>query len=151
LVAFCINILSSQQEAWSRSFSRSGTDKFAGPSWFPSPGGAPILEDALAWIDCDLYRVDEAGDHYVVFGEVQDMQLQSGSAPLVYFRGGYGAFESSSLVAGDPHEDYAVPLRVVDVARPMLEAFAERSGTQVGSDSPGARPDGCPRNGWSDG
>lgn len=128
---FCVNILSAEQESWSRSFGRSGADKFAGVSWFPSPGGAPVLGDALAWIECDLWRVDRAGDHFVVFGEVKNMRLQSGSAPLVFFRGGYGAFQSASLVAGDPHQDLAVPLRFVDVGRPLLEEFAERTGTQI--------------------
>src|SRR6478609_2093846 len=51
---FCVNILSSEQESMSRAFSRSGGDKFAGLSWFPSPGGAPVLRGALAWIDCEL-------------------------------------------------------------------------------------------------
>jgi DNA-binding IclR family transcriptional regulator len=59
------------------------------------------------------------------------MRLQTGSAPLVFFRGGYGAFQSSSLVAGDPHGDLAVPLRLVDLGRPLLESFAERSDTNI--------------------
>jgi hypothetical protein len=59
------------------------------------------------------------------------MRLQAGSAPLVFFRGGYGAFQSTSLVAGDPHGDLAVPLRLVDLGRPVLESFAERSNTNI--------------------
>jgi flavin reductase (DIM6/NTAB) family NADH-FMN oxidoreductase RutF len=129
--AYCINILSTRQEQLSRSFSRSGTDKFAGVSWHPSPSGAPVLDDAVAWIDCDLFRADQAGDHYAVYGSVKDMRLQEGSAPLVFFRGGYGGFEPASLVAGDPHNDLTVPLRLVDLARPVLEEFTERSNTQV--------------------
>jgi flavin reductase (DIM6/NTAB) family NADH-FMN oxidoreductase RutF len=129
--SFCINILSAEQESYSRQFGRSGGDKFAGLSWFASPSGAPVLEGSLAWIDCDVSRVDEVGDHFVVYGAVKDLQLQSGSAPLVYFRGGYGGFESASLVAGDPNGDLVVPLRLVDLGRPLLEAFAERSNTQV--------------------
>ncbi|WP_285313463.1 flavin reductase [Pseudarthrobacter sp. fls2-241-R2A-168] len=128
---FCINILSTRQEKVSRGFSRSGTDKFAGVPWYPSPGGMPALEDAVAWIDCDLFRVDEAGDHYAAYGRVKDMRLQEGSGPLVFFRGGYGGFEPVSLVAGDPRNDLGVPLRLVDLARPALEEFTERSNTQV--------------------
>jgi flavin reductase (DIM6/NTAB) family NADH-FMN oxidoreductase RutF len=128
---FCINILSAEQESYSRQFSRSGEDKYAGLSWFPSPSGAPVLEGALAWIDCDISRVDEVGDHFAVYGAVKDLQLQSGSAPLVFFRGGYGGFQSTSLVAGDPTGDLVVPLRLVDLGRPLLEEFAERSNTQV--------------------
>ena len=128
--AFCINILSAQQERLSRNFGRSGADKFAGVAWFPSPSGCPVLEEALAWIDCGLFRVDQAGDHHIVLGAVRDMRTQAGSGPLVFFRGGYGSFQSASLVAGDPYGDLAVPLRIVDLARADLERFAERTNTQ---------------------
>lgn len=127
---FCVNILSDQQESLCRTFSRSGADKFADVSWRPSPNGSPILENALAWIDCELSKVDQAGDHYIVLGVVTDVQVQAGSGPLVFFRGGYGGFKSASLVAGDPQGDLAVPLRIVDLARQDIERLAKRSNTQ---------------------
>jgi flavin reductase (DIM6/NTAB) family NADH-FMN oxidoreductase RutF len=127
---FCVNILSAEQESLCRTFSRSGADKFADVAWRPSPNGAPILEDGLAWIDCGLERVDPAGDHYFVLGAVQDLAVQADSGPLVFFRGGYGVFQSGSLVAGDPQGDLAVPLRIVDLARPELERLVKRSNTQ---------------------
>jgi flavin reductase (DIM6/NTAB) family NADH-FMN oxidoreductase RutF len=52
--------------------------------------GAPILESALAWVDCTVWKVVEAGDHHVVFGEVQGCGVSSEGAPLLYFRGGFG-------------------------------------------------------------
>lgn len=128
--SFCVNILSARQEALSRNFSRSTTDKFMGVPWFPSPSGAPILEDALAWIDCSVFRVDEAGDHFIVLGRVTEMRLQTATEPLVFFRGGYGRFDASSLVAGDPRGDLFVPLNLVELGRPELERFTERTNTQ---------------------
>ena len=127
---FCVNILSAEQESLCRGFSRSGGDKFADVSWFPSPEGAPILNDALAWIHCDIARVDPAGDHVIVLGAVTGMQVQSESAPLVFFRGGYGGFRPGALVAGDPQGDLAVPLRIVDLARQDIDSLSERWNAQ---------------------
>ena len=128
--SFCVNILSAEQEMLCRGFSRSGGDKFADVAWTPGSSGAPILTEALAWIDCEIERVDEAGDHFMVYGAVIDMAEQSESSPLVFFRGGYGGFRSGALVAGDPQGDLAVPLRIVDRARQDIDALSQRLNAQ---------------------
>ena len=128
--AFCVNILSVEQETLCRGFSRSGGDKFADVAWSPAPSGSPILVEALAWIDCTIERVDEAGDHFMVYGAVNEMAEQSESSPLVFFRGGYGGFRPGALVAGDPQGDLAVPLRIVDRARHDIDALSQRLGAQ---------------------
>jgi 3-hydroxy-9,10-secoandrosta-1,3,5(10)-triene-9,17-dione monooxygenase reductase component len=87
----CVNVLASDQEALARTFANSGADKFAGVGWSPSANGAPRLHGALAWIDCEIEDVHEAGDHYLVVARVQDLETGSGQ-PLVFYRGGFGAF-----------------------------------------------------------
>lgn len=87
---FCINILGSQQEDVSRVFSSKAPDKFDGLGYKPAPfSDAPILEGALAWVDCELEAVHDAGDHEVVIGRVEDLQVSGEGHPLVFFRGGY--------------------------------------------------------------
>jgi flavin reductase (DIM6/NTAB) family NADH-FMN oxidoreductase RutF len=90
--AFCVNVLHARQEALCRTFATSGADKFAGVRWRPSPSGAPVLAGTLAWIDCSLEQVVEAGDHYIALGRVRSLDLSADQAtePLVFFRGGYG-------------------------------------------------------------
>jgi flavin reductase (DIM6/NTAB) family NADH-FMN oxidoreductase RutF len=90
--AFCVNVLHAGQEALCRTFATSGADKFAGVRWRPSPSGAPVLAGTLAWIDCSLEQVVEAGDHYIALGRVRSLDLSADQAtePLVFFRGGYG-------------------------------------------------------------
>jgi hypothetical protein len=78
----------------------------------------------VAWIDCDLERVDEAGDHYIVLGRVREMEIEHPSVPLVFFQGGYGRFDAGSGVAGDRSGDLAEHLREADVARGEMEAVA---------------------------
>ena len=50
--------------------------------------GAPILADALAWMDCSLWRAYDGGDHTIFVGEIQAGGVGDGS-PLLWFRRGY--------------------------------------------------------------
>jgi flavin reductase (DIM6/NTAB) family NADH-FMN oxidoreductase RutF/DNA-binding IclR family transcriptional regulator len=120
---FCINVLAGEQEALCRAFAVSGADKFRDVSWRHSPHGNPIIDGSLAWIDCTLERVDEAGDHFIVLGRVQTLEVETPSAPLIFFPGGYGRFESGPLAAGG-RGDLSEPLRLADLARPELDALA---------------------------
>jgi flavin reductase (DIM6/NTAB) family NADH-FMN oxidoreductase RutF len=88
---FCVNILAHDQHALCRRFSAKGDDKFAGLDYRLSAGGSPILPNVVAWIDCTIHSVHEAGDHYVVMGRVLDLNVE-GDQPLLFFQGGYGGF-----------------------------------------------------------
>ncbi len=90
---FCVNVLSSDQRDLCRRFSAKGDDKFAGLSHRHSANGSPVLDDVVAWIDCTLDAVHEAGDHFIVLGRVQELDVVSPEKPLLFFRGGYGNFE----------------------------------------------------------
>ncbi len=90
---FCANVLSADQEALARTFANTGADKFAGVGWSPAPNGPPRLHGALAWVDCEIETVHEAGDHYLVVARVVGLETGTGR-PLLFYRGGFGAFES---------------------------------------------------------
>jgi 3-hydroxy-9,10-secoandrosta-1,3,5(10)-triene-9,17-dione monooxygenase reductase component len=91
--AFCANVLADDQEALARTFANSGADKFAGVGWSPAPSGVPRLHGALAWIDCTIETVHDAGDHYLVVAGVVGLESGPGR-PLLFYRGGFGGFES---------------------------------------------------------
>ncbi|MEW2624097.1 flavin reductase [Streptomyces sp. NPDC048106] len=97
--AFCVNVLAADQEDLCRRFATGGTgaDRFAGVDWAPAPSGAPVLDGAVAWIDCGYHKVTEAGDHYVVLGRVNTLRVARPTRPLLFFQGGYGCFTPSSL------------------------------------------------------
>jgi flavin reductase (DIM6/NTAB) family NADH-FMN oxidoreductase RutF len=90
--AFCVNILAEDQEEISRRFASKEEDKFAGLGWSPATSGSPVLDRVLAWIDCDIESVIEAGDHFGVLGRVRELEVGHDGSPLVFFRGGYGRF-----------------------------------------------------------
>lgn len=88
--SFCVNVLSEDQLETCRTLSMSGVDKFRSIGWTPAPSKAPILDGTVAWIDCDITDVREAGDHYIVVGAVRDFAVTAGQSPLLFFQGGYG-------------------------------------------------------------
>ncbi len=88
---FCVNILMAGQEALGRSFAASGTNKFAGVPWTTAATGAPVLEGVLAFIDCSLVDIHDAGDHELVTGRVIEVGTGQGE-PLIFYRGQFGGF-----------------------------------------------------------
>ena len=97
---FCVNLLSHDQLELSNGFAAKGTDKFAGVSWRPSATGAPLLDGVLGWVDCTIYAVHEAGDHYVVIGRVMDLGVEDAPHPLLFYRGRYARTEAEQDIAG---------------------------------------------------
>ena len=87
---FCANVLASDQEHICRRFAMSGADRFADISHRVSANGSPILDGVVAWIDCDLHAVHEAGDHFIVLGRVKELEVENARPPLLFFQGAYG-------------------------------------------------------------
>ena len=93
--SFCINILAAHQKPVCDVFAQTGIDKFASLDWEPGATGSPVLAEVIAYIDCELEAEHDAGDHTIAVGRVRDFQIfNAESAPLLFFRGGYGRFEA---------------------------------------------------------
>lgn len=90
--AFAVNVLDDGRgEPLSRRFATlNGAEKFRGVAYRAEQTGAPILGEALAWLDCRATEAIHAGDHTVFFGEVVAAEAREG-APLLFYRGGYGS------------------------------------------------------------
>jgi len=89
---FCVNVLAHGQMEVCRALSSRATDKFESIRYRLSDSGQPIIEGAIAWIDCELYAVHDAGDHHIVVGAVQAMATGELGAPLLFHQGQYGTF-----------------------------------------------------------
>ncbi|OZC81223.1 monooxygenase [Rhodococcus sp. 06-418-5] len=88
---FCISILADHHEQASRQFSARNTDRFAGTSWHDQSAG-PALDDAVAWLNCEMYAEYAAGDHTIVVARVHSLSAAEDGSALVFFRGRYGRF-----------------------------------------------------------
>jgi flavin reductase (DIM6/NTAB) family NADH-FMN oxidoreductase RutF len=121
---FCANILASDQKGVSQAFATKGADRFAGVDWRPAPRtGSPIVQGSLAWIDCEIVEIHEAGDHDIVIGRVLELETGARGFPLVFFQGGYGTFTLRSLVLatrGSLNES----VRIAETLRPDLEQLS---------------------------
>jgi flavin reductase (DIM6/NTAB) family NADH-FMN oxidoreductase RutF len=126
---FCVNVLAADQEPLCRRFASRGVDKFAGVAWRPALTGSPILDDAVAWIDCETEIIHSAGDHDIVVGRVIDLDVAAPRPSLLFFQGGYGSFSAHSLVVRNAR--FATQLQLLDKVRPLMETVAARTGTQV--------------------
>lgn len=85
---FCVNILGEASEDLSNRFAKSGGEKFEGVSHSDRHTGAPVLDDAIAWIDCHLDQIYEGGDHTLFVGRVTGLHA-IGGRPLLYYAGKY--------------------------------------------------------------
>jgi len=89
---FAVNILREGQEELSNHFAWSKEDRFAMGDWTTATTGAPVLEDALAWLDCTVYSRHTAGTHTIYIGEVQESSvIAPDNRPLVYWNRSYRA------------------------------------------------------------
>ncbi len=90
---YAINILAQDQEAVSRAFAQRGQGAERWQSCTSRLGisGAPLLEGALATIECKITQRISAGDHTILLGEVVHLQAHEGT-PLLYWSSSYRKF-----------------------------------------------------------
>ncbi len=89
---FAVNILGQDQEELSRLFATKGEGHDHSLRRVPhryGATGAPIIEGALAYLDCVVAHRFPGGDHTIFVGEVKDGAIMREAPPLVFFRGRY--------------------------------------------------------------
>jgi flavin reductase ActVB len=87
---FVVNILKGHHSSASERFAAPFPDKFQDGEFRPGIEGVPVLNDALASLECRLTFAYHGGDHSIFVGQVENVTIADGD-PLVYFRGRYTA------------------------------------------------------------
>lgn len=85
---FVVNILSSEQLDVSSRFASPLEDRFDGVEWRGGIEGQPVIEGALASLECTIHSNFEGGDHTIFVGRVESISV-SDRAPLLYFKSTY--------------------------------------------------------------
>jgi flavin reductase (DIM6/NTAB) family NADH-FMN oxidoreductase RutF len=107
--AFAINILSEDQRELAERFATKAPDKFAGAPHTAGRLGQPLLDGALAHLECHVIEEVTGGTHTVFLAEVETASASAG-IPLAYFRGKFGRLE----LEADQHAYNELRRRILD-------------------------------------
>jgi flavin reductase (DIM6/NTAB) family NADH-FMN oxidoreductase RutF len=106
---YAVNILGEDQQALSDCFAGApvtpGREDFCGAAWHPGPTGLPLLDGAIATLECTVVETFSAGDHDLFIGQVDTLGSHGRDAmPLLYYRRRYLRIEhaATSEVEGKP-------------------------------------------------
>jgi flavin reductase (DIM6/NTAB) family NADH-FMN oxidoreductase RutF len=92
---FAVNVAGPGHQALANQFAGlgglKGADRYKGAEWTRLASGAPVLEDAVAAIDCFVEETIERHSHVLIIGRVAAIRLGSGHS-LVYQDGSYHKF-----------------------------------------------------------
>jgi flavin reductase (DIM6/NTAB) family NADH-FMN oxidoreductase RutF len=106
---YAVSVLAEDQQWLSDCFAGANVtpnrDAFCGAAWRPGATGLPLLNGAIATMECDVIDRFEVGDHYLFVGRVNALSLDEPTAPpLLYHRKRYLRIEraTTAQVAGKP-------------------------------------------------
>ncbi|MEM6490455.1 MAG: flavin reductase family protein [Pseudomonadota bacterium] len=91
--SFAVSVLTEDQAEVSNLFASPDADRFAATPWETQASGAPILSEHVAFFDCAVRERVDAGDHFILIGDVEAFDSVSDRAPLAYWRASYGRFD----------------------------------------------------------
>ena len=96
---FAVNVLTEKQEALAVHFARADHTLFDEVRFSDSDSGVPLLPDCAAIFECSTYATYDAGDHFIVLGQVERMIWEQ-ARPLLFFRGHYRRLADGGEAAG---------------------------------------------------
>ncbi len=100
---FTVNILGEDQQALSDCFAGApvlpGREDFCGAAWTPGTTGLPLLDGAIATLECTLTETYPVGDHDLFIGRVDAVaNEQHHPQPLLYYRRRYLRVDTSETL-----------------------------------------------------
>ena len=84
--AFAVNIMAEESRDQTLRFAQPIQNKFEGVDWRPGWKDVPVLDTALATLECDVKQMIPCGDHHIIVGSVRAIDCRDGD-PLVFYRG----------------------------------------------------------------
>ncbi|WP_027951151.1 flavin reductase family protein [Haliea salexigens] len=90
---FCVNVLAENHQALCQTIFQGEPDVLNSLEYSLTSSGNPRFDGCLAWIDCSVWAVHDAGDHEIVIGLIENLEAGDAKKPLVFFQGQYGTFQ----------------------------------------------------------
>lgn len=91
---FIVNIMGDDGKDQALNFATPSDEKFKHINWRPGICGAPILDDAAAFLECEMESRINAGDHEIYIGRVRRF-AGSQKTPLLFHRGQFNQLGST--------------------------------------------------------
>lgn len=111
---YAVSVLADDQVELSQLFGSSHPERFERARWQAGLQGAPLIEGAIAHLECRLEQVHEGGDHLILVGHVERYARFEG-APLLFTQGHYGvAQEHPALAEAAPQSDQSATTELSD-------------------------------------
>ena len=93
---FSVSVLSQPQQPLARQFATGEmAARFAGVDVVRQNSERLRLTQSVAWFDCSLHQLVDAGDHHIVIGQVQDFGWRDAAA-LGFWRSQFGEFQAQA-------------------------------------------------------
>jgi len=107
---FAVNVLSETQQALSDCFAGAdvtpGRDEFCGASWHQGETGLPLIDGAIASLECTVVETFSAGDHDLFIGRVDALTTEATDTdPLLYYRRRYLRIERATSATVEGRHD----------------------------------------------
>ena len=91
---YTVSVLSAEQGELAMHFTRgSQEERFAGMEDSRATSGRIVIPDCIAWFDCDLEQVIEAGDHAILLSKVTSFDSTTGNKGLIYEQSKFGSIQ----------------------------------------------------------
>lgn len=92
-----VSVLADHHDTLCRQLAGPADERFDGLALRTSPGGAVLLDEAVATFTCTLQQEIDAGDHVIVLLQVLGVKADSGRSPLVFHRSGFQRLHREDL------------------------------------------------------
>lgn len=92
--AFAVNVMREEDKDQALNFARPSDNKFEGVAWRRGWRDVPVLNTAIATLECDIKQMIPSGDHHIIVGSVRAIDSRDGN-PLVFFRGQFTSLGNS--------------------------------------------------------
>ncbi|WP_313802701.1 flavin reductase family protein [Sphingobium sp.] len=92
---FTVNVLDVTQHELCKALSAKGPKPYDTLLASDSAKGPIRLAEAVAWIDCTLHAIVEAGDHELVMGRVIELSATASGRPMIFHRGQFSSLHPS--------------------------------------------------------
>lgn len=95
---YTISVLNANQSEMAMRFTRGEqAERFDGIDGQRAPSGRVIIPNCIAWFDCDLHQIIEAGDHDILLANIRDYDFTQNGMGLIFERSQFGSTQLSKV------------------------------------------------------